>query len=175
MKNGDLFILEIKNTPAETEKVFVRNFERNQNINFESPQKSFPYSSKENKVFIVPIYPEYHTELFPDSILKTESPKIFVENEPHRNALSKVYISRSHFKDLKSGDLIVFYRTGGIYAGVATTIGIVESVIDNIPDEEIFIRLCRKEVFFSDVELKSTLESQQAKQTFYCQFFIHIH
>ena len=29
-----------KNTPAGTEKVFVRNFERNQNINFESPQKS---------------------------------------------------------------------------------------------------------------------------------------
>ena len=159
-----------KNTPAGTEKVFVRNFERNQNINFESPQKSFPYSSKENKVFIVPIYPEYHTELFPDSILKTESPKDFVENEPHRNALSKVYISRSHFKDLKSGDLIVFYRTGGIYAGVATTIGIVESVIDNIPDEEIFIRLCRKRSVFSDVELKAHWNHNKQNRPFIVNF-----
>ena len=32
--------------------------------------------------FIVPIYPEYHTELLPDSILRTESPLDFVENSP---------------------------------------------------------------------------------------------
>lgn len=159
-----------KNTPTGTEKVFVKNFDRNQAINIESPKKSFPYSSKENKVFIVPIYPEYHTELFPDSILKTESPKDFVENEPHRNALSKVYISRSHFKDLKSGDLIVFYRTGGIYAGVATTIGIVESVIDNIPDEETFIRLCRKRSVFSDDELKTHWNHNKQNRPFIINF-----
>lgn len=159
-----------KNTPTGKEKVFVKNFDRNQNINIGSPKKSFPYSSKENKVFIVPIYPEYHTELFPDSILKTESPKDFVENEPHRNALSKVYISRSHFKDLKSGDLIVFYRTGGIYAGVATTIGIVESVIDNIPDEETFIRLCRKRSVFSDDELKAHWNHNKQNRPFIVNF-----
>jgi predicted nucleic acid-binding protein len=147
-----------KSTPTGIEKVFVKNFDRNQNINIENPKKTFPYSSKTNRIFIVPIYPEYHTELFPDSILKTESPKDFVENEPHRNALSKVYISRSYYKDLKSGDLIVFYRTGekgnAINTGVVTTIGIVESVIDNIPNEDTFIKLCRKRSVFSDEELK---------------------
>jgi hypothetical protein len=83
----------------------------------QNPKLTFPFLSKESDVYIVPIYPEYHTELFPDSILRTESPKNFTENEPHRNALSKVYISRSHEKNLKPGDLIVFYRTGGIYQG----------------------------------------------------------
>jgi len=77
-----------------------------------------------------------------------------VENEPHRNALSKVYISRSHERGLKSGNTIVFYRTGGIYAGVATTIGIVESVITSIRDEAHFVGLCRKRSVFSDEELK---------------------
>ena len=49
---------------------------------------------------LVPIYPPYHTELLPDSILNTESPADFIEQEPHRNAIRKVYVSRSHFKDL---------------------------------------------------------------------------
>lgn len=163
-----------KSTPTGVEKVFVKNFDRTQNINIELPKKSFPYSSKLNKIFIVPIYQEYHTELFPDSILRTESPKDFVENEPHRNALSKVYISRSIFKDLRSGDLIVFYRTGdkgnAINTGVATTVGIVESVIDNIPNEETFIKICRKRSVFSDEELKKHWNYSQANKPFIVNF-----
>ena len=103
------FILHgIKSTENGDEKVYIKNFDRQQEINLNNPKLSFPYLSKESKVFIVPIYPEYHTELFPDSILRTESPKNFIENEPHRNALSKVYISRSYERNLKAGDLIVF-------------------------------------------------------------------
>jgi predicted nucleic acid-binding protein len=144
----------IKATPTGDEKVYVKNFNKKQEIDLLRPKKTFPFSSTESKVYIVPIYPEYHTELFPDSILRTESPKNFTENEPHRNALSKVYISRSHFKDLKSGDIIVFYRTGTIYTGVVTTYGIVESTIIDIPNIDTFIRLCRKRSVFNDEKLK---------------------
>lgn len=147
-----------KSTKNGDEKVYVKEFSRDAQVSLESPKLTYPFISKESNVFIVPIYPEYHTELFPDSILKTESPKDFVENEPHRNALSKVYISRSFERDLKSGDRIVFYRTGdpgnAIHTGVATTVGIVESVITNIPDEATFLALCRKRSVFSDEELK---------------------
>jgi hypothetical protein len=136
------------------EKVYVKDFRRDQPTNLENPKLTYPFLSKVTDIYIVPIYPEYHTELFPDSILRTESPKDFVENEPHRNAISKVYISRSHERNLKSGDLIVFYRTGGIYQGVVTTVGIVESVITDIPDEATFIKLCRKRSVFTDAELK---------------------
>lgn len=144
----------VKNTPTGQEKVFVKSFERNQPIDIINPKKTFPFISMDMKYFIVPIYPQYHTELFPDSILRTESPKNFVENEPHRNALSKVYVSRSLDRKLTSGDIIVFYRTGGVYQGVATTYGIIESVIDNIPDENTFIQLCRKRSVFTDQQLK---------------------
>jgi hypothetical protein len=77
----------------------------------------------------------------------------FVENEPHRNAISKVYISRSIERNLDSGDVIIFYRTGdypAYYKSVVTTISAVDSVIDNIPTEEDFIRLCRKRSAFTD-------------------------
>lgn len=147
-----------KQTHNGEENVYIKEFDRDKLTEQESPKLNYPFLPRETDVFIVPIYPEYHTELFPDSILRTESPKDFVENEPHRNALSKVYISRSQEKNLETGDLIVFYRTGtqgnAIHTGVVTTVGMVESVITDIPDEATFIALCRKRSVFTDEELK---------------------
>jgi hypothetical protein len=119
-----------------------------------NPKKTFPFISISNNIFLVPIYPDYHTNLLPDSFLRTESPNDFIENEPHKNALSKVYISRSKEKNIKRGDVIVFYRTGGYYKSVVTTIGIVEDIILNIRSEAEFINVCRKRSVFTDAELK---------------------
>jgi predicted nucleic acid-binding protein len=140
-----------KHGPAGEEYVLVRSLYRA--ANRDHPTLIFPFFSKSGQAFIVPIYPAYHTNLFPDSILRTESPEDFVENEPHRNAISKVYISRSIERNLHSGDVIVLYRTGGYYVSVVTTIGIVEGVIDNILSEAEFMKLCRKRSVFSNEEL----------------------
>ncbi|MCP4107576.1 MAG: hypothetical protein GY749_18875 [Desulfobacteraceae bacterium] len=122
------------------------------------PRLMYPYAYKKSRKWIVPIYPKYHTELFPDSVLNTESPADFVEHTPNRNAISKVYISRSFNKDLSPGDIIVFYRTasGGSawYTSVATTIGVVQSVVTKIRNQRHFIELCRKRSVFSDSELE---------------------
>lgn len=135
------------------EKVFVKEFQKHTNL--DKPRHHYPFISLTgNQKFIVPIYPEYHTELFPDSYLNNESPQNFVENQPHRNALKKVYISRSYNRNLKSGDLVLFYRTGGHYQGVVSTLGVVENVITDIRDEAHFIELCRKRSVFNDNELK---------------------
>jgi hypothetical protein len=133
------------------ELVYVRDFQPA----FEkmNPKYTFPYVSANNEIFITPIYPEYHTNLFPDSILRTESPADYVENEPFRNAISKVFISRSFERNLNKGDIIVFYRTGGYYKSVVTTLGIVESVVTDIKDSQHFIDLCKKRSVFSDKEL----------------------
>jgi len=164
----------LKSTKNGEEKVYVRDFNRNTPINIEYPKLTYPFLSRESDVFIVPIYQAYHTELLPDSYLRNESPKNFVENEPHRNALSKVYISRSHVRDLKSGDRIVFYRTGdqgnAIHTGVATTVGIVESVITDIKDEATFLALCRKRSVFSDEELKKHWNYNKYSRPFIVNF-----
>lgn len=140
-----------KETSNGTENVYVRDFTKKV---LENPRESFPYINRNARVFLNPIRPEYHTELFPDSILNNESPHDFIENEPHRNALKKIYISRSHFRNLISGDIILFYRTGGYHHSVISTIGIVENVITNIQSEGDFIRLCRKRSIFDDKELR---------------------
>ena len=133
------------------ELVYVRDFSNKADLEF--PKLTYPYISVKGNIFIVPIYPEYHTNLFPDSILNTESPGNFVENEPFRNAISKVYISRSIERDLVPGDIIIFYRTGGRYRSVVTTIGVVENIVTAIKDEKQFINLCKKRSVFSDSEL----------------------
>ena len=140
-----------KRSSSGEENIYVRIFSRI--TDKDNPKMTYPFLPLDTDVYIVPIYPEYHTELFPDSILKTESPLDYIENEPHRNAISKVYVSHSYEKGLKCGDLILFYRTGGYYAGVATTIGIVESVEKNIPNEEEFFRICRKRTALKEDEL----------------------
>lgn len=147
----------IKTSAAGEEIVLIRSCTVIDAKSCEEPKLRYPFILKDVKKWIVPIYPDYHTELFPDSILRTESPNDFIEMKPNRNAISKVYISRSINRNLKQGEIIVFYRTasGGsaTYTSVTTTIGVVESVETNIRDENHFVQLCRKRSVFTDQEL----------------------
>jgi hypothetical protein len=144
-----------KQSTAGPEYVYVRDFRPA--VDLDQPQSTFPYLSGSASKFLVPIYPEYHTELLPDSILHGEDPARYVDNVPSRNAITKAYISRSWERGLKRGDVLVFYRTamGGpaYYTAVATTLGIVLDVTENIPTLADFIEICRKRTVFSDVEL----------------------
>lgn len=141
------------------ELVYVRDFTHR--FDKENLKKTYPFISlkDKNKIFIVPIWPDYHTELLPDSILMTESPEDFKDDKPHRNALSKVYISRSLNRDINKGDIILFYRTAekdksASYSSLITTIGIVDNVYDNINDENEFILKAQKRSIFNEKKLK---------------------
>jgi len=158
----------LKKGPGGNELVYVRSCERS--ANRRDPKVTYPFFSTAGNIFLVPIRPEYHTELLPDSILRTESPMDYVENEPHRNAISKVYISHSIERNLKSGDVIIFYRTGGLYKSVVTTIGVAEKVINNIITEQDFIRLCRKRSVFTDKELSGKWNLYRTLRPFIVNF-----
>lgn len=161
-----------KSSPAAEEEVYVRDFRPH--VDPVDPRKSYPYMRASAPKFIVPIYPSYHTELLPDSILKTESPADFQENKPNRNAISKVYISRSYERDLHAGDIIVFYRTAsggsGHYTSVATTLGIVQNVVDGISSLDEFLRACRLRSVFSDEELSKHWNYYPSNRPFVVNF-----
>lgn len=157
-----------KMNPYGTEKVYVRDM--TPRFDAEKPRATYPFISKRSRVFLVPIYPKYHTELFPDSILRTESPEDFIEHQPHRNAIRKVYVSRSYERDLRSGDVIVFYRTDGFHKSVVTTIGVVEGIHRDIADEFQFIRLCRKRSVFSDEDLRKQWRYRSGSRPFIVDF-----
>ena len=139
-------------TKGEGELVYVRDFSPKYDI--ENLKACFPYISKGKNAYVVPIYPEYHTELLPDSILNTESPKEFIEDFPHRNCINKVYVSRAMEPYPSVGDILVFYRTGGYYKSVVTTIGEVLEVKTDFQDENDFILYCRKKSVYPEQALR---------------------
>lgn len=139
-------------TKDNGELVLVREFSKK--ADKDNPRQTFPFLPRDSNIFFTSIHPEYHTELFPDSILRNESADDYIENEPHRNAISKVYVSHAYERPIKTGDLLLFYRTGGYHAGVATTVAIVESVVDNIQSEEELIDICQKRTVLSTEQLK---------------------
>jgi len=156
------------------EQVYIKSFNKNDEANIEAPKLTFPFLSKKTNIFIVPIYPAYHTELFPDSILNTESPREFIEQQPHRNSLSKSYISHSRERNLKSGDIILFYRTGDkepkIYSGVATTIGVVETVFNNIKNFDELLELTKNRTALDKNKLKEYWDRYSNTKPFVVNF-----
>lgn len=81
-----------------------------------------------------------------------------------------MYFSRSYERNLKSGDPIVFYRTGGYYIGVVSTIGVVEKIITDIKDEHEFISLCKKRSLFTDEELLKHWNYDKQRRPFVVEF-----
>lgn len=132
------------------ELVYVRDMKPI--FNLSNPRLCFPFFSKNRQAYITAIYPEYHTDLLPDSILKNESSEDYSEALAHRDSLNKVYVSRAFGKRPEHGDLLVFYRTGGLYQSVITTICVVDEVKDFSSVDD-FKKYCKKISVFTDKEL----------------------
>lgn len=124
-----------------------------------SPKLNFPNFSHLCNKFILPIMPQYHTTLLPDSQLNSENRIDFLGREPHRYALQKVYVSWASTNGAKPGDLILFYRMGlsgenKKYKSVVSTIAIVDEIIENICSEDELLSLCQNRSVFTVDELK---------------------
>lgn len=149
----------IKKTQNGKEKVYIRTFGKYLPVNIDKPKLTYPFISRETNKYIIAIQPQYHTELFPDSINTREMPLNYIENEPHRNRISKVYISHAKQRNLKSGDIIIIYRIGDTspkkYSSTVTSICIVESIVDNIKSFDELLSLCNKRTVISKEELKT--------------------
>lgn len=140
-----------KHSTSGDEIVYVKSM--TPQVDLSNLKASYPYVDANRQAFLVPIYPQYHTALLPDSILANETPQEYEYQESYRNAISKVYICRSFERDIHPGDIIVFYRTGGYYKSVITTIGVVENTVMTIKNSDDFIQLCRQRSVFTKKEL----------------------
>ncbi|RZJ68716.1 MAG: hypothetical protein EOO50_00630 [Flavobacterium sp.] len=138
----------IKTTPNGEEFVYTRTYGKSLPVNIQFPKLTYPFISRKTNKYIIKIEPQYHTELFPDSINTKEDSSKYTENEPHRNRISKVYISHSKDRNLKAGDIIVIYRMGETtpkkYSSTVTTICIVESIRNDFKNFEEFYDACNR-------------------------------
>lgn len=96
--------------------------------------KDYPFIHTEGRdIYLLAIKPAWHTNLFADSILKTEDPEI-VKDVSHTNTIHKVYVAGLSLTRMKRGDIVVMYRTTDIngrakYRSVATSICVVEEAL----------------------------------------------
>ena len=123
-------------------------------------EKNYPVLSCGRSQYLLSIYPEFHTRLFPDSILNNESMEI-VQDVSHTNSIEKIYICKMrHVENLMPGDAIVIYRTKdengpAWYRAVATSLCMVTEVKmkSEFSSLESFLEYCRGRTVFSIKEL----------------------
>lgn len=138
------------------EKVFIKKLREYDNKN--GLKWNFPNIHFNVNKFILPIYPQYHTSLLPDSKLNNENNVDFLGSEPHKYALLKAYITWAELNGVKPGDLILFYRIGPAdsnkkYTSVLTSLAIVEQINGDIKSEEELFKTCQNRSVFSAEEL----------------------
>ncbi len=120
----------IKGTDESKENVYIKRM----NIVTGDINKDFPMvNSQTSKKYLLSIYPEYHSIMFPDSILNTEDRSI-ITDVSYTNSIHKVYVcTMEQVQELKYGDIVVLYRTtetgkSAEYSAVATSVCVVEEV-----------------------------------------------
>jgi len=126
-----------------------------------SVKQNFPNVDYSTNKYILPIKPEYHTPLLPDSALKTENEGDYMKGVPYRYALQKVYISfpMGDTSFVKKGDIILFYRMGeeGTYkkfSSVITTVGVVDEYITSFQNKDEYMNSCQNRSVFSKADLE---------------------
>lgn len=121
-----------KGTEPHKENVYIKQMKKiTGDINKDFPLINLNSSRK----YLLSIYPEYHSIMFPDSILTTEDKNI-IKDVSYTNSIHKIYVcSMESVQRLKYGDIVVIYRTAdnsknAEYSSVVTSICVVENVKD---------------------------------------------
>lgn len=125
--------------------------------------KDYPFVSKTGVAKrILAIKPDYHTLLFPDSILKNESPYDLVQDISSTNSIHKIYICWMQNVDtLRQGDLVLIYRTNdgmgpANYRSVITSVCTINEVktFKDFENEEDFVSYTNQYSVFSELSLR---------------------
>ncbi len=122
-----------------------------------------PFYSDDKTIskYVIPIRPEYYSNLFKDG--KLRQPTLFdnsIEsiNEIQGNTIIKAYISSSRIISLKKGDILLFYASQK--DKVIEPMGILESIeiVDNFED---LWKLVNKKTVFSQNELQTMITEKK--------------
>lgn len=147
----------IKDGPNGQEYVYLKDLSRLQN----DTVLDYPVIDARGKQkWLLSIYPNFHTRLFPDSILRTEDARI-VNDISETNSISKVYVAwMDGMTAIAPGDIIVIYRTAAEqgrawHTSVATSLCVVTESRQRVSfrDEAEFVEYCRRGSVFADNEL----------------------
>lgn len=158
-KFGFSHIADKNHADGRNEYVLVKDMRTQvQNLMLDYP---FVHKADSDK-YVLSINPEYHTKLFPDSILKTEQKYDLIQDVSETNSIYKIYICwMRDVKALKPGDKLVIYRTSdnkgpAAYRSVCTSVCTVCEVknFKDFADEDAFVKYTNRYSVFSETELR---------------------
>lgn len=141
----------VKNHPVTSPAIQMESFEY--------LKRYYPHylGGIEIRKFIVPIQPQYHKILFPDYNNPGEA---LPQDHPHGhvgNAIKLAYLCHTPNKQLRTGDVVLFYRTHDLKA--LTTLGVVEKFeISTSPDK--IARLVSRRTVYSEQEIVKMAERE---------------
>ena len=143
---------------GRSESVLLRNMAKYSN----DITTDYPFVNRlSGNKYLLSIKPEYHTKLFPDSILKTENYNTLRDESP-TNSINKVYISwMKDLRNLKHGDHVIIYRTTdrpgqAAYRSVASSVCTIFEVktMSDFADVDEFIRYSNRYSVFEESDLR---------------------
>ncbi|MDQ0454614.1 GNAT family N-acetyltransferase [Rhizobium paknamense] len=128
--------------------------------------KSYPFIRTANaNLWLLAVYPEFHSRFLPDSILNNE-PKEIVQDVSYTNTIHKIYVAKLPLTRMKKGDAVVMYRTTdgrgpAFYRSVATSICVVEETHrrEDFASLEDFLEYTKPHSVFTEDELKDMYAS----------------
>ena len=107
----------------------------------------------DQRIFLVPIKPEFNKLLFPESEI---NPQLTFDdlggNITSANAIKKAYICNSNTKQIRAGDLLFFYSTRENMR--LTAIGVVDAIYNSFDDFEEIKKLVKKRTAYTEEQLQ---------------------
>ncbi len=138
---------------ARGEKILIKEFAKPDvketnifsKMDFYVKYSPYFYVKKAENKYIIPIIPDWHTLLFPD--YKMPQMELFPTTESYAsgNSIKKAYLCNNKRKDLKVGDLILFYRSQDLKK--ITTLGIIENIKRSSDADEVSAFVGKRTVF----------------------------
>ena len=124
----------------------------------ETPKFNYPILKKDRNHYFLPIYAKYHTDLFPDNILKNEDMHLYEDKLAHRYAIEKIYLTGAYNIKAKAGDVILIYRMSDgwykNYSSVVTGMAIVQEVVKTKNVDEC-ISICKDKSIFKEEDIRA--------------------
>lgn len=131
--------------------------------------KDYPNTPEISNRYLISLYPQWHSRLLPDSILKNEDPTLLIKDTSHTNSIHKIYLTAMKGTDrIQTGDTLVIYRTASDeksaeYSAVATSICVVEEVknIKDFKSLDEFLKYTLSYSIFTEKELTEFYKSKK--------------
>ncbi len=135
------------------------------------PKLDYPVvDSRGHNKWLMSIYADFHTSLFPDSILKTEKTSI-IQDTSFTNSIHKVYVGAYRdFPLVRSGDCLVIYRCverdsrkSAWFGSVATSLCAVEEIYPTNAFQSVddFISYCKRYSVFNEEKLRGLYKNDR--------------